>query len=151
MNIKVISYEPVHAYEIIDRNIKTHDVRLTDNPDWKEFAENCKSGGPAYTLIIDGKIIFSAGVILLEWNKGEAWLLISNLFYRYKYTGFRLIKKYLAQIIETNKLRRVQALVAPEFESGKHFLTRLGFVEEADRLKAYGPDGEDFSMFGRIN
>lgn len=149
MRVNVIQYEPFHAYLILEKNVREEDLQLTQFPDWEKWVINCKTAGPAYTLIIDHHIVACGGVFLLEWHKAEAWVLLSTFFYRYVKTAFREIKGYLKEIIKAYDLRRVQALVRPNFDSGKRLMYHLGFQEEGI-LRAYGPSGEDYSMFSRI-
>ena len=149
MEVKIIPYEPVHAYDILERNIRECDVQLTGYPDWEQWVENWKTGGPAYTLVIDGQIVGCAGVMLLKWGRGEAWTLLSGLLYQYPKTCFKAVRDGLKGIIRDEGLTRVQALVRPDFEEGKRFMSHLGFKEEGI-LAAYGPGGEDVIMFGRV-
>ncbi len=151
--IEIIPYEPRHAYEILDRNVREEDLWLSTYPDWDKWVVAWQKAGPAYSLLIDDKVIICAGVILLEWLKGEAWMLLSNDFYQYKKTCFKEIKKYLIEIIHIFKLRRLQAIILcnlANVEECKRFLKHLGFKNETpDGLAAYGPNGEDVFLFGR--
>ena len=148
MKSEIVPYEPIHAYTILDRNVREQEIWLSKYPDWGRWAEGWEKGGPAYSLIVDGEIVGSAGIVLLDWNRGEAWALLSSLFYRYKKTAYSAIVKMLDQIIQEKKLRRVQALIKPDFEEAKRMAEHLGFKCEG-LLAAFGPNGEDLLMYGR--
>lgn len=153
MHVEIIPYEPIHAYTILERNIREQDTWLSAYPDFDKWVEGWKTAGPSFTLIIDGEIVACAGVILLEWKKGEAWTLLSSLFYKYKKTTFKAIKTYLNKIISDKGLRRLQALVSCEIvnlNECKRMLEHLGFKNETpDGMQSYGPNGEKMLLFGR--
>jgi hypothetical protein len=145
---ELVQYEPVHAYSILERNVREHDLWLSKYPDWDKWAEGWKTNGPAFTLLCDGEIIASGGVVLLGWQRGEAWLLLPSTFYSHVKACYRLIKEKLIEIQHANALRRIQALVDPDFEAAQRLMEHLGFQNEG-RLKQYGPRGEDLLMYGR--
>ena len=149
MKIDLVPYEPAHAYDIIHRNVIEQNLWLSEFPDWEKWAKGWQEQGPAYTLIIDNQIVGSAGVILQEWQRGEAWMLISTLFYKYPKTTFKVIKHTLRKIIKEHDLRRVQSLIAPHIETHQRFIERLGFRHEG-LMRAYGPRGENYLMYSRI-
>lgn len=146
---KIIPFEPEHAYEIVGRNLREHDIEISRYPDWKDHVRGWKENGPAYSLVINGEVIGCAGVVMLGKGRGEAWTLLSSFFYRYKKTAYRAICEGLRKIIEEKELWRVQALVRPDFETGEHFIKHLGFEREG-LLRGYGPNGEDLIMFARL-
>jgi len=142
MDIEIIQYEPIHAYTILDKDFSNRET----------WANGWGKEGPAFTLIVDGEIVGCAGVILMEWNKGgEAWTLLSSLFYKYKKTTFKVIKKGLESIIKEKKLKRVQAFVYEGTEKiCGNFLEHLGFKNETpDGLKYYGPNNETMFIYSR--
>ena len=149
MTTEIIPYNRIHAYDVLEKNVRDRDVWLTDSPGWKQWAVNWEKGGPAFTLIIDEQVVGCAGVILLGHNRGEAWMAISKLLYMYPKTVFKTVRDGLVGIVAEHHLRRVQALVLPDFEAGKRFMSHLGFKYEGT-LIAYGPAGEDFEIYGRI-
>jgi RimJ/RimL family protein N-acetyltransferase len=145
----IVPYYPAHAYEVLQRNVREQDLWLSDYPEWDQWVQGWKDGGPAYTLIMDDQVVGCAGVVLLEWGRGEAWTLLSSLFYRYKLTAIRFIKKYLQRIAEDEELKRVQAQVRCDFEAGKRFIEFLGFEREGV-LRRFGPNSEDIVMYSKL-
>ena len=146
---KILPYEPIHAYQILEEGVRNHDLWLSGFKDFELLAEGWKKGGPSYTMTVDGEIAVCAGLVLLGWNRAEAWTLLSSVFTKHYRTCFREIKKRLSLLIEESFIRRVQATAVPHYEEGIRFLEHLGFEQEG-LLRKYGPNGEDLIMFGRI-
>lgn len=150
MKIEIIPYEPMHAYAILERNVREEDIWLSKFPDWDKWVKGWRNNGPAFTLVVDGEIVGCAGVVLMEWSRGEAWTLLSSLFYKYKKTTFKAIKNVLDSIIRDKKLRRVQAVIYEGTEKVcGNFLEHLGFEWEGTHRK-FGPNGENVHIYGRI-
>jgi hypothetical protein len=146
LKVKVIPYEIGHGVYIIrmNGNKQIKDV----NQD--ELVEIWKTGGPAYTLLIDGEIIASSGVVRQGWNRGEAWTLTGPLFYKYPKICIKAVKEYLQKIIEDEGLKRVQSLINVKHEWGDRWMKHLGFEKEGV-LRKYGPEGDDYAIYSRIS
>lgn len=145
MNKKVIKYEKNHAYAILYDNLE-HGVSLE-----KEFEQyvNLWESGDSFTLVVDDSIVCCGGVVSLGWNRGEAWMLLSQLFYKYPKTCFKECKRVVDRMMPGFK--RIQATIFLDGPKTNYdFLKRLGFVEEGI-LKAYGPKNEDVIMFARVS
>lgn len=147
--IKVEPYEPDHAHAILSRNVRECDLWLSSYPEWEETTKLWKDGGPAETVTFDGEPICCAGIVLLGWNRGEAWALLSTIFYSHVRACYRIIKDRLSGMIKENGLVRVQTLVAPDFVEGSRLVEHLGFNQEG-LLKKYGPNHEDLLIYGRV-
>ncbi len=152
MNVKVVPYEVAHAYEILDKIIEEEDLQLSKFPDWDVWVKSVKDNGPAYTLFVNDEIVGCAGVILLGYGKGEAWMLrVSSRLCKCKKTAYKIIKEVLPMIIKANNLKRVQALIKPDFDRGKNLAKHLGFKNETpEGMEGYGPNGETFLMYAKI-
>ncbi len=153
MKIEIIPYEPVHALDIFERNIKESDIQLSRYPNWDETVKGWKLYGPAFTLVIDGQIVACAGVTLNK-HIGEAWTLFSSLFYKHKKLVYKGIKKYLNDIAKEHRLSRIQAYVDPAkgFDVCDRFLRHLGFkLETPDGLENFGPTGQILYLYGRTH
>src|SRR4030042_1889103 len=151
MKIEVIQYEPNHAIEIMDRNPREHDSYFcVNNEDWGKWIHRWADSGSAYTLLIEDEIIMSAGVILQGRNIGEAWMLLSSLFYKYKKECFKAVRNNLEFIIARHNLKRIQAFVMTNFVEAEHWLRHLGFENETPTqrgLRSFGPHGEDMFLY----
>jgi hypothetical protein len=150
--VNVVPYEAIHAFTIMDKNVRERDAWLSRYPDWEKWATEWTKAGEAYTLMADGEPIACAGVVKMEWRRGEAWLLASSLLGRHKVSAVKAIKHGLDIIVKKMNLRRVQCLVDPEYADGCKLMEWLGMVDETPgtSLRCYGPNGEDFKMYARV-
>lgn len=147
--IEIIPYEPAHAHAILERNVRERDLWLSAFPDWENMVQTWKDGGPSETITVDGEPVCSAGIVLIGWNRGEAWALLSTLFYKNVRAYYRLIRDRLTGMIKENDLIRVQTLVSPDFIEGQSLVSHLGFTKEG-LLRKYGPNHEDLLIYGRV-
>ena len=147
--IKVRPYEPEHAYAILERNVRDRDLWLSNFPEWEKWAKTWKEGGPAETIFIDDEPVCSAGIVLIGWQRGEAWSLLSTLFYKHVRACYRIIKKRFDEMIKENNLVRVQTLISPDFTESARLAEHLGFDQEG-LLRKYGPNHEDLMIYGRV-
>lgn len=143
---RVEIFKKIHAYDILDRNIREEDLWLS-NQNWEEAIEYWKTGGPGYTIIINDEIVACGGIFLLG-RSGEAWTLLSPLFYKYYRLVYRIIKSKVSEMIQEYKLNRVQATIKPDFAPAIRLVEHLGFEKEGI-MKSYGPNGEDVLLYGR--
>ena len=150
-SVKIISYEPIHGYLIVERNTREADVKLSMAPGWENAIREWKRSGPAYTLVVDGEFIACSGVILFGCGRGDAWMLTSMLVQTYKRIFLISVKKYLDLVIREHGLRRVQATCDPERKGAMIFLEHLGFKNETPHgMKGYGSNGETMAMLARV-
>lgn len=144
----LIPYRPAHAYAIIDERIRKHDLWLTEVPGCEKWPEEWAKH-PAATLVMNGEVILCGGVMLMGWQRGEAWTLFADNFRKYPIACFKACKYVIDEAVKENDLRRVQAIVEPTVNGGIAFTERLGFKKEG-LLRAFGPQGEDFFMYAKI-
>ncbi len=151
MSVRVIPYEPSHAYLILDKMIEEEDLELSKFPDWDKWVLAIKEG-PAYSLFVNDEIVACAGVVIMGYGRGEAWMLrIASRLCKYKKTAYKTIKEVLPVIAKGNNLNRVQALIKPGFDMGDRLARHLGFKNETPAgMEGYGPNGETFMMYARI-
>ena len=149
MSIKIIPYEPVHAYTILEKNVRERDLWLSAFPDWDKVATVWKEDGPADTIMFENNPVCSYGIILMSWDRGELWSLLSSLFYTHWRECFKIFKRRLSETIKDFKLVRVQTLVFPDYPDAARLVEHLGFKEEG-LLRKYGPNHEDLFMYARL-
>jgi hypothetical protein len=151
MKVEIREYLPEDIVEIMDHNPRDRDVYFSKHPDWAKWAVRWKEEGPSYTLVIDDQIVGCAGVIIPKEGFGEAWMVLSSLFYKYKKECFKAVQNKLDQIIRKWKLRRVQALVMTDFPEAEHWLRHLGLKNETpEGMKRFGPSGEDMYLYAMV-
>jgi hypothetical protein len=143
--VEIVQYHPVHAQIIADA------IKMTKHPDFSQWIVDLKAGGPAYTLLIDEQIACCAGICMIGWNRGEAWLLFSPLAFLHVKTCFKIVKEHLLRIVKEKGLKRLQATVKVGDEPAERFIRHLGFhCETPIGMKAYGPHNEDMFLFARV-
>ena len=153
MKTEIVTFEIEHADDILERNVRLGGITPPSNGDWDKWVVGWKNGGPAFTLIVDGEVVGCAGVVLMDWGRGEAWALLSGLFYDHKKESYRAIRDGLNAIIKDKKLVRVQSVVfdGDKYKASGRFLEHLGFHDESpEGMQHYGPHGENVHMFARI-
>lgn len=150
MKVECVKFLPEHGDDIIKRN-GTQGKILSSSIGMAECLDMWNNHGPAYTLIIDDVIVCSAGVTCLGWNRGEAWMLISSLFFQYKKTTYKVIKNMLGFIAREKGLKRIQSFIFCDSntEVRERFLKHLGFEREGISRCA-GPDNQDLLSYARI-
>lgn len=146
MTIRVEPYKKEHSLEII-KNLRDEDKWL-ESQDWTFVTEAWECFGPSFSIFDDDKVIFSCGIVLSEFNNGEAWTLFSKEYSKYKKTVFQKTKQILEDLISGFNLKRVSATCSDSCVH-RRFLERLGFVYEGT-LKSFGPDNEDLVVYGRV-
>jgi hypothetical protein len=151
MKIEVVAFEIEHADDILDRNVRLGGITPPDESEWNKWAVGWKNGGPAFTLIIDGEVVCSAGVMLMDWGRGEAWSLLSGAFYDYPKESYRAIRDGLRGIIRDHRLKRVQSVVLDGngYKKRSNFLEHMGFEHEGYHRKS-GPHGENMHIYALI-
>jgi len=133
--------------------------------DSMELGEECRRGtsyegfrslcaaypklGTAWTLIDGDLVIGAAGVIRFCPGVGEAWALNSVHVLRYPKAFYRAVKEGLDESIERLKLHRVQAVVAANHPRAHRWIKALGFEFEGV-MRAYGYNGDDYAIYGRV-
>jgi len=144
--MNIIPYKKEHAYLVLNQNIEAQGTCL-----YKNFEEIAKiwGKGEAYTLVIGGDIVFCGGIVNLDRKIGEAWMLVSPLFFKHIKTSYKVCKNKFNEMVNTSSFKRVQATVFCDFKEGQTFVKHLG-MEKEGTLRAYGPKNEDVIMFARI-
>ena len=104
-------------------------------------------GSVAYCLLADGEPVFAAGIVNLQWQRGEAWLLSTAFFRQHVKTCFRILREWLPAVAASGKFIRVQVTCKDGFS--EKLIERLGFEREAT-LRCFGPRGETCSMYARF-
>lgn len=149
MKTEIVQFEVGHAIQITETNARECDGYYINRPEFEAVARELGNSGPAYTILIDRKIVFCGGVSLLGYGRGEVWLVFSTELYRHVKTVYRVMKMLLSIVVEQFRLTRLQTVVKCDIEAGTRFVEHFGFEREG-LLRAYGPNGEDFYIYGRV-
>jgi hypothetical protein len=139
--LKMIPFEPGHLASIIPR----HEDQKPPEVMWSVL----HTGGPAWTGMLDDRILFCTGALIIWLGVAEVWSFCDEECSRYPREVLKYQNEYLDRVIREQKLHRVQAHVRASWRSAYRYIERLGFKREALMLK-YGPNGEDFYLYGRV-
>jgi len=101
----------------------------------------------AYSYYDDNQIIGILGVLKVNSNTCELCILLDECskqyvgeIYHYAFKTLAVIQQYFV---------RIQAVVRTDWLVAIRFIERLGFKREG-LMKKFGPDGNDFYLYGRI-
>lgn len=138
--MNVITFEPEHISGIAPQAAQAQWVSRTS----AQYLLNLKAMGPAFTGIIDGKPIGSAGIIRTGFGAGLLWAYLSDCghFIRIHRSALRLLDMF-------DDFRRIEATTECTFANGCRWLEMLGFEFEGV-MRKYGPDGADHARYARL-
>lgn len=105
--------------------------------------------GPAYTVLMDGRIVCCGGVSVIWQGFGEAWTRVDVRAKEHPRTVLKIHRMALDRIIAAHRFHRVQALALASWRTSWRFLEILGFDREGV-LSKMGPNGEDFYLYAKV-
>lgn len=100
----------------------------------------------AYTGLLDGEVLFCAGLMEYWENRAEAWAVLKEDLGANFIAVHNMVKRFLEIIPH----RRIEAIVDFNFEEGHRWVRALGFKREAPLLKHYRPDGGDCTLYVKL-
>jgi hypothetical protein len=149
LKIEIVKFEAEHANSIIERNKNDGLIVPSKIVNIEDLVKLWRDGGPSYTMLVDNIPIVCAGVVLMGWNRGEAWTFPSKMFYDHVKSCYKGIKNILESIAREHKLIRIQSMINPSLLVGDGWMKHLGFQYEGT-LRCFGCNNEDMKMFSRI-
>lgn len=145
-HIEIIPFEVEHALNL---DVRGFDKSMQNNKRFLEWAEMNCSGGPAFSGIMNDKIIGCGGVRIIWDGVGEAWALFSEDINRYTKEAYYYINKFLNIIIKDQNLHRVQAHIRTDVPVFARYIENLGFKREAV-LEKFDTDKQDYYLYALI-
>lgn len=131
------------THENLDTLLREADPHVTAELHKAYFTE----GSLPYVVLVKQQPVFAAGIVNLQWKRGEAWMLPTPWFRNHVKTCLKLLIRTLPSLARNGGFVRVQATCV-EGVSAKLFY-HLGFRYEGT-LQKFGPNGEVCRMFARI-
>jgi hypothetical protein len=102
----------------------------------------------AFTAMQDNGVpLGCAGVVHMWQGRGMAWAYLSKYAAEEK---FILVHRAVRRFLSACYLQRIEMTVDCDFEPGHRWAKMLGFKMEAERMRAYRPDGGDCALYARI-
>ena len=87
-----------------------------------------------------------ASISFIRPGVGRAWSILTHGWRKH---ANAITAKAIAEL-DRCPLRRIEAEVMCDFDAGHRWLRRLGFEMEAERMRAYGPEGQDMALYARV-
>jgi len=104
-------------------------------------------GSVACAVLADGEPVFAGGIVNLQWNRGEAWILPTSFLKQHFKSCYRIMRDAIPHMAHRGRFWRVQATCA--CGASTVLFRHLGFNHEG-RLARFGPSGEDCFIWSRI-
>ena len=100
--------------------------------------------GPAFTAILDNRILGCAGVQLMWAGFGIAWAVFSKEMFDFPLWTTRTVRNCLRDIINAFELHRVEVVVLVDHNVNIAWATALGFRRENNGIaRSYTPHRDD--------
>jgi hypothetical protein len=109
------------------------------------YGLSLQTAGPAYSAVIDDKVIACLGIIPQWENRAIAWGLISGDAGKYFIGVHKAVKRFL----DLQDYARIETSVSCNFDQGHRWAQMLGFEREG-MMRKYTPDGRDCDLYARI-
>ena len=138
MNPTLIPFKAEHLLSFVDKN--------TDILQEMRHAVEKERRGPAFTAIVDGRVIGCGGVMVMWPGVGAAWVSVDKDITRYGIWLTRNVKAALRDIVKGLGLHRVEAVAL----SHSRWLKIVGFHKETDIAQAYTQDKLDVVRYAFI-
>lgn len=149
MTFRIVNFKEEHGLDIIYRNQREGLTSGVPSVSPKKVVKIWGKSKDSYTMMKDGVPVFCAGVVDIGWQRGEAWTLVSRLFYENKKVCYRVVKNFLKYCFENNQYQRIQSVISPDLDAGESWMRHLGFTKEGT-LRKFGPNNEDVVMYSRV-
>ena len=147
MNEKIIPFQPSHI-ELMD----IRDIEIASSfmlPDAKERMQMMTDMSlAAGTFILDGQILFAAGVVQMWPGVLDGWIIPTVYVPSHPIWFVKKVKQYFEAMAETFKCHRFQT-VSPDDEQHAKWMELLGFKREGT-LEQYSHNKLNYVMYARI-
>lgn len=114
-----------------------------------DWAKKHEINGIAWSGFAEGHLVAAGGVHFYWPGVGEAWTFMTSSLHKYRFSVHKHVYRLLNDIINRHKLYRVQAVINASHQAALDWIEALGFEKEG-LMKKYGPDGQDYYMYGRV-
>lgn len=137
----IVPFEPEHLSQM---NLQERQQRTMSHMT-REWLAVLARGGPAISVMDEGTIIASGGLVVHSPQAGFVWAAFSEGAGRYFLALHHAARRVLAL---GYALDRIEAVTEVDFAQGRRWLEILGFRCE-ETLPNDGPNGEDHLRYAR--
>lgn len=125
------------------------EIELASAGDWRHMTRFAAEVGPAWTGVLDGRVIGCAGFAMRWKGRASAWCIIGADVPRGAWLSIH--RGVVARIAQLPALGiwRLEAETMHGFIEGARWLRLLGFEHEG-LARGYGPGGQDFGRYARV-
>lgn len=110
------------------------------------YGQTFAEAGPAYTALVDGRVVGCLGVAELWEGRGAAWALLA----RDRPAHFLAVHRAVKAFLDGYQLRRVEAYVDVGFEEAHRWMRLLNFrLETPEPMRSFAED-RDMYMYARV-
>ena len=132
----------VEHFEVLKNSQELMLVSLDERRIYQQVA-SCALN-PSFTGMINGEVVGAAGLWHLWKGVAEAWAIMGSKAVNHPYAVQKALKRGLVALSEAMGLHRIQAVMRIDNLRGLKWLKTLGFEQEGEPMKGYGPDGADY-------
>lgn len=140
--MEVVKCEPWHISILLNQP----EYRGVKSYSREESMERTAALPHSYSVLHEGVVLLTGGVMPYWDNRGEAWAVFNQDCKKHFLTLHNIAKRFF----EICPIKRIEAAVEIDFEPGHRWVKALGFQKEADILRSYTPDGKDCSLYARV-
>jgi len=118
-------------------------------PNYQAVLDGYAQIGHTYTGVANGKPVCSFGIISMWPGVAEMWMVPDMSLGHHRYTFHRATFRWINIMVAELQLVRLQATVHTGNDRADKWIRSLYFQKEGV-LKAFGPEGADYSMYARL-
>lgn len=145
-NLYLTAFHSEHAHHMVTSMMNDPHTEIDAN--YRDLLNNLEVPEMSFTSMCQDKIVCSGGIIPVWDGVFEGWVMASNLIWKHRISGARIIKKGMDELIEEYNVVRLQTAVKKDFTLGHRFAEWLGMKQEG-LMKKY-QNNEDYFRYARV-
>jgi hypothetical protein len=148
VKLKVVPFAVEHLEQLTPREFEGRELAWLGPTAARERAALYRDLGPAFSGFMGDELMGCGGVVPLDQEVAEIWMVTTDLVARYPLAFHRAVRRGLAAAAASLKLRRLQTAIHAEHRVSRKWIQCLGFREELEP-PLQGPEGAIYVRYGR--
>ena len=144
--LNIVDFISSHAHHMVS-NIMNHPMNIWDKK-YLDQLDGLEVKTMSFTALKHNEIVCSGGIIPMWDGVFEGWVMASDLVWQNRIGSAKAIKKGMEQLIQDNKVVRLQTAIKKDFILGQRFGEWLGMKREG--LMKKFQNNEDYYRYARI-